>query len=151
MAKALETRANGPDLKPAEETTFRSLPTGGDFHSATTIQPELRLMVMILEDAVGCYQRFVDASDADGREQFSDAEKWLFADEQEWIFSFCSICDFVGLNPGAVRRTLLRWRREVSTHSAHGRRRASLHRRLVENRARGESEQSSAATKQNPP
>jgi hypothetical protein len=150
MANALETPVNGPDPKPAKEITFRSLPPGGDFHSATTVQPELRLMVMILEDAVGCYQRFVDASDGDGRAQFRDAEKWLFSDEQEWIFSFRSICDFVGLNPGAVRRNLLRWRLEVATQSVHGRRRASLHRNLVENRAQIESEPSSPPTKQNP-
>jgi hypothetical protein len=104
--------------------------------SATAIQPELRLMAMIMEDAVGCYQRFVDANDAAGREQFEDAEAWLFNDDQDWIFSFRNICEFIGVNPGAVRRGLLGWKAEVLSSAADKRPRLILHRRIGKGQTR---------------
>jgi hypothetical protein len=124
-----------PKLEPKKQNTAAAeRPRAGsskalpDLSTVAAIQPELRLMVMILEDAVGCYQRFIDTENAEGREQFREAQEWLFSDDEEWIFSFRSICDFVGLNPGAVRRALLGWTRDLSAHPTRARRRPIVRR-----------------------
>ena len=69
-------------------------------------EPELRLMAMILEDAMACYMRFHDAKSATGRREFRAADTWLFGRERDWVFSFESICSYLGIASGSVRARL---------------------------------------------
>mgnify|MGYP000010807529 CR=1 FL=1 len=71
---------------------------------------ERRLMLAVLQDAVECYQKYALARDPRGRLLFDDAAEWIDADEREWSFSYVNICEVLGLNPGYLRRGLLRWR-----------------------------------------
>jgi hypothetical protein len=71
---------------------------------------ERRLMVAVLEDALHCFQKYVDAEDAKHRQMFLDAESWIMADNPTWFFSFESVCDTLDLDPDYVREGLMRWR-----------------------------------------
>ena len=38
-----------------------------------------------------------------------EAEKWLFSDDSNWLFSFLSICGALDLCPQYIRQGLKRW------------------------------------------
>ena len=59
------------------------------------------LMVAMLEDAIQCY---VSPS---GRMR-ADAEYWIKSSNHRLAFSFCVVCETLGLDPDAVRRVIQR-------------------------------------------
>jgi len=73
------------------------------------LAPEMRLMAMILEDAVICFQRFAGAQSNPGLSEFRDAERWLFGGEKDWIFSFENICSCLGIDPAYIQAGLRNW------------------------------------------
>ncbi|HEY1269747.1 MAG TPA: hypothetical protein VGH16_20980 [Candidatus Binatia bacterium] len=75
------------------------------------MEPETRLMLAVLEDAVACYQKYVQAEDERGMELFRDAEAWVMRRDSEWLFSFDNICESFGINPAYMRDGLVRWKR----------------------------------------
>ena len=79
-------------------------------HSATS--SERCLMLAVLCEAVECYQKYAFARDPRGRAIFADAAAWIESNEREWLFSFESICDVLGLDPTTVRRGLSKRRRQ---------------------------------------
>ncbi len=72
-------------------------------------EPEYRLIVAILEDAIDCYQKHLFARDHKAQQLFDDAEVWIVSDDREWPFSFVSICDILNLNAEYLRRGLREW------------------------------------------
>ncbi|MEK7335436.1 MAG: hypothetical protein AAB222_08945, partial [Candidatus Binatota bacterium] len=64
------------------------------FRSKVNLEPENRLILAILEDAVYCFQRYVLSQDTRGKAVFYDAEQWITEENRHWIFSFENICDF---------------------------------------------------------
>ena len=93
----------GPDtLLPAQyfETLKRqSLPEG-----------EKALMLAVLENTIGCFQKYLFAADAKGKNEFRDAEEWIMSDGDDWFFSFSNICEVLELTPDYLRQGLLRWK-----------------------------------------
>ncbi len=88
--------------------------------SKTGMEPEKRLMLAVLEEAVRCFQdNVLERSDAK-KELFADAEEWFFSDGGDWAFSFENICDALGLNPEYVRAGLLRWKEKRIAKHARG-------------------------------
>ena len=79
--------------------------SGGSPYPAS-LEPEIRRMVMILEDAVQGYQRYFSAQTDAGKREFRDAECWLFAQTEDRIFSFDNICVCIGINPQYFRTGL---------------------------------------------
>jgi hypothetical protein len=82
---------------------------------------ERRLMIAVLEDALHCFQKYVDAEDPKHRQMFLEAESWITADNPAWFFSFESVCDTIDLDPDYVREGLMRWR-DARRREALGRR-----------------------------
>jgi len=74
------------------------------------LEPEKKLMLMILEDAVDCFQKYIFVHDARGKTLFIAAEQWITEENGHWIFSFENVCDALGFNPSYVRQGLLRWK-----------------------------------------
>jgi len=73
------------------------------------LEPEKRLMLAILEDAVSRYQDNLLSQDKRGKRLFADAEDWFVETGSDWIFSFENVCEALGFNPAYVRQGLLRW------------------------------------------
>ena len=86
-------------LANALPSEFRSV----GINSGSPPEPELKLMAMILEDAIGCYLRYGDAKSALGRRELHAAERWLFSRDHHWIFSFENICSHLGADAEFVR------------------------------------------------
>ena len=73
-------------------------------------QPEIRLMLAILEDAVATYQRFAANESRQNQKLFRDAESWIQSSDTSWPYSFDNICEALKLEPEVMRRGLLRWK-----------------------------------------
>jgi hypothetical protein len=76
----------------------------------TLLEPEKRLMLAILEDAINCYQDHLLARRSKARRLFTEAEEWVLEKGSDWIFSFKNICETLGFNPEYVRHRLLGWK-----------------------------------------
>lgn len=73
-------------------------------------EPERRLVVAVLEDAVDCFQKHIRARDEKARQLFLDAEEWICSQDRSWPFSFENVCDLLQINPEYLRRGLMAWR-----------------------------------------
>ena len=75
------------------------------------IEPEKRLMLAILEDAVWCFKKYLFApEDSRNEYEFRGAEDWILDKNNEWLFSFNNICDTLGFNSSYIRQGFLRWK-----------------------------------------
>ena len=74
-----------------------------------SLQPEKRLMLAVLEDGVGTFQKYSGASGRRARRLFAEAEDWFASDEMSWPYSFANICQALGLDVGYIRKGLRRW------------------------------------------
>src|SRR5881628_2454346 len=75
------------------------------------IQPEKRLQVAVLADAVLMFHRW--AGDERVRRLFAEVDAWFASDDADGPFTFVTICDSLGFDPAYVRRGLRRWRAYV--------------------------------------
>ena len=85
--------------------------------SKTGMEPEKRLMLAVLEDAVRCFQDNVSAESDTKRKLFDEAEEWFLEEGDDRAFSFENICEALALNHEYVRQGLLRWKEKtLATH-----------------------------------
>ncbi len=75
-----------------------------------SLQAEKRLMLAVLEDAVGTFQKYAHVSGRRPRRLFAEAEEWFASTDTQWPFAFVNICQALGLEPEYIRRGLRRWR-----------------------------------------
>jgi hypothetical protein len=73
------------------------------------LEPEKRLMLALLDDALKCYQKNLAAKSRRGKKLFVEAEQWFWERDGEDVFSFEHVCTALGLSPGYVRRMLDKW------------------------------------------
>jgi hypothetical protein len=87
-----------------------------DRRGKTLIEPEVKLMLAILEDAIQCFQDNVSSKHSSRKRLFDDVQRWIFEVKDDWVFSFENICSVLGFNSEYVRKGLVRWReKELST------------------------------------
>ena len=73
------------------------------------LEPEKKLMLAILEDAIQCFQANYSARCGKRKRLFDDARKWIFESCDEWVFGFENICSALEFCPDYIREGLLRW------------------------------------------
>jgi hypothetical protein len=83
------------------------------------LEPEKRLMLAILEDAISRYQENMFSQDKRGKRHFQEVEEWIADADSDWIFSFENVCESLGLNPAYVRKGLLRWKEKGRQMLSH--------------------------------
>jgi hypothetical protein len=74
------------------------------------LEGEKRLVLSVLEDAVECYMKCIDAASNKGQRLFRDADEWINLEDKHWVFSFDNVCDMLDINPEYMRRGLKRWK-----------------------------------------
>ena len=74
------------------------------------LQGEKKLLLAVLEDAVGCFQKYSFAHDKKGRARFEDAEHWIMEESDDGVFSFNAVCELLEIDPDYLRRGLLKWK-----------------------------------------
>lgn len=78
--------------------------------STATPDPERRLMLAVLEDAVSCLLKDPRRCPGQQRKSFEEAYSWInAADGSGWVFSFTNVCESLGFDPGYLRRGLNTW------------------------------------------
>lgn len=85
----------------------------------TYFEPEKRLMLAILQDAINCYRDRVQTQNPKGQKLFAETENWIIESNGDWIFSFDNVCDALSLNPDYVRQGLLRWKEKIRQKQPH--------------------------------
>jgi hypothetical protein len=81
------------------------------------LEPEERLVLAILEDAIDCFQENHLARQGRRKQLFDEVQKWIFQGHRDWVFGFENICAVLGFEPEYIREGLVRWRkREISKH-----------------------------------
>ena len=75
----------------------------------TRLEPEKRLLLAVLEDAIISFQDNLFSQRSKNQRLFDEAEQWITTPGGEWMFSFDNVCESLGFNPEYVRRGLLRW------------------------------------------
>ena len=73
---------------------------------------ERALMWAVFADGIEAYRRTADATTAQRRLEFLEAESWMMRNDTEWPYSFVNLCEAFGFNPAGVRCALKRWRRD---------------------------------------
>jgi hypothetical protein len=80
------------------------------FRRKLHLEPEKKLMLAILEDAIACFQKYVFAQDGKGTALFHESEDWMMEVAGEGVFAFDSICEALGLHPDYLRRGMVAWK-----------------------------------------
>jgi hypothetical protein len=82
------------------------------FRRRSHLEPEKRLLLAVLEDAVACFQKYVSARDPRGKAMFHEAEEWILESGSDWLGSFENVCEVLGMNPHYVRQGLIGWKKK---------------------------------------
>ena len=91
------------------------------------LQPEKRLQVAVLADAVLTFHRWAGNERARALRLFAEVEAWFDSDEADTPFAFIGICNSLSFDPTYIRRGLRRWRMrlDASATQRHSLRRDS--------------------------
>jgi hypothetical protein len=81
-------------------------------------QPECQLLWAVLEEALGTYMKYANATGRRGQRLFKESEQWIFQDDYTWLCSFRNICHILELEPEYIRIGLIRWRESQPTAAA---------------------------------
>jgi len=76
----------------------------------THLEPEKRLMLAILEDAVDCFQKYVTPQRPKEKALFQEVEEWFMEKDSDSLYSFENICESLGLDPDYLRKGLVQWK-----------------------------------------
>lgn len=76
------------------------------FPNLTPIQPEKKLMLAVLEDALHCC--FLVGGAEEYRQKNAEAHAWIASDDVSWPFSFERICEALNLSSWGIRAHLIR-------------------------------------------
>jgi hypothetical protein len=68
----------------------------------TLLEPEKRLMLALLEDAIHCFQDNLSAQTVRKKKLFDETEDWIVEMDGDWIFSFDHVCEELGFSPEYV-------------------------------------------------
>ena len=71
---------------------------------------EEALLLAMLEMATEDFQKYLLATDPQGKALFQEAEEWILTTDRRWFFSFNNICRHLNLSPSYIRRGLMRWK-----------------------------------------
>jgi len=116
---AAEKQANTGNVRddegkvtPFEQDVLLSEEYLATFRRTVHLEPEKRLMLALLEDAIACYQKFNTPRRPREKTLFEATEEWIFSKEPGWFFSFENVCEMLGIDPDYLRKGLLKWRQE---------------------------------------
>lgn len=86
------------------------------------LQPEKTLMLAVLEDAIGCFQKYATAGSPKMKQMFEEAEEWILERDSDWLFSFDQVCSTFGWNPDYIRQGLIqqKLKRQGLGRNMHG-------------------------------
>ncbi len=98
--------------------TLLSVQYFDNFRRKAPLEPEKQLLLAVLEDGINTFRDNVMAQGEKNKRLFREAEEWITEIDGDWIFSFETVCETLGINAEYVRRGLLRWKeKKLEEHS----------------------------------
>ena len=79
-----------------------------DSHSREN-EPERRLMLAMLTDALRCFQAGIATRNGPRAKLFAEAERWLFTEDRNAPFAFEDACDALDIDAAYLRLGLGHW------------------------------------------
>ena len=73
-------------------------------------QPEKRLMLAVMEDAIATFQKSVPGANRRQRRLLRETEEWIQSGDTSWPFSFENICAALSIESDYLRSGLLNWK-----------------------------------------
>jgi hypothetical protein len=80
------------------------------FRRKSYAEPEEKLMLAVLDDAIACLRKYAFARDRKGKGLFQEAENWVQETNRDWLVSFVNVCEVLGFAPEYLRRGLGQWK-----------------------------------------
>jgi hypothetical protein len=74
------------------------------------LEPEEKLMLAVLQDAIACFQKYAFARERKGKMLFQETEFWVQNTNSDWPFSFANVCETLGFDPDYLRQGLAEWK-----------------------------------------
>jgi hypothetical protein len=84
----------------------------------SSLDPQRRLMLAVLNDAIDCFQQYSSGIDGKSERLFREAKEWIFENESDWPFSFENICDTLHFDPAYIRKGLAKKWQLSTAHTA---------------------------------
>lgn len=76
--------------------------------------PEKKLMLAVLENAMQVFSKNVCATGVERRELAREVEEWVASTDVDAPFSFENICDALGISPNYIRKGLAQWKSQYA-------------------------------------
>ncbi len=89
-------------------------------HLGAALQPEKRLMLAVLEDAVATFQRGALTTGRTALREFAEVRAWFESEDTRWPYAFMNVCHVLGFDPEYLRRGLRRWLAGVAQRKTTG-------------------------------
>ena len=78
--------------------------------SDAAYQPEKRLMLAVLEEAIATFQRHALSNNRRSQRLVEEVELWTSGADNDWPFSFENVCASLDLEPEYLRTGMARWK-----------------------------------------
>lgn len=65
--------------------------------------PERELLTAVLFDGVQSYMNYFLADSKEVKNKYHEAYNWVHSQESGYVFSFCNVCEALGVNPDYLR------------------------------------------------
>ena len=78
--------------------------------SEDSSQPEKRLMLAVMENAIVTFQKSIYAATRRQRRLLKETEEWIHSLDTSWPFSFENICASLGIEANYLRHGLAQWK-----------------------------------------
>jgi hypothetical protein len=78
-------------------------------------QPEKRLMLAVMEDAITTFQKSVHGATRRQRRLLKETEEWVGSNDTSWPFSFENICSALDIEADYLRSGLRNWKERLIT------------------------------------
>ena len=82
----------------------------------TSAQPEKRLMLAVMENAIATFQHSIPGATCRQRRLLKETEEWVSSDDTSWPCSFENICALLGIDADYLRNGLATWKKTQLTH-----------------------------------
>ena len=105
MESVLRVRDDRSDAELEPDILLPSQLGDGLFGGAR-LQPEKRLQLAVLEDAILTIERSVGVDGPRPRRLLAEVDAWLASDATDWPFAFVTICHTLNIDPDYIRRGL---------------------------------------------
>ncbi len=84
--------------------------------SEESAQPEKRLMLAVLENAIATFQNSIPGATRRQRRLLKETEEWMYSGDTSWPCSFENICALLGIDADYLRNGLAEWKKTQLTH-----------------------------------